>query len=202
MAGDASQEAGVAVLDLPGQWRRCRLQLLAQNSPSHYFALNMLVAAGVQPGEVEFVFAGDAFEAAAVFEARKDVAACVSWAPKIYELEEKPGNSMLVTTATANRLIADVWYARADFARDHGDKIEALVRGIFDAMQELKDEAKQKECAQLMAKVYNIPAEETEGMFLDAYATRIEARADEIVAMAATGFEIGTKSRRRFTDLW
>ena len=45
---------------------------------------------------------------------------------------------MLVTTQTANKLIADVWFARADFAKDHPDKIEALVRGIFDAMEELK----------------------------------------------------------------
>ena len=42
---------------------------------------------------------------------------------------------MLVTTAQANKLIADVWFARADFAQDHPDIIEGLVRGIFDAME-------------------------------------------------------------------
>ena len=31
---------------------------------------------------------------------------------------------MLVTTQEANRLIADVWFARADFARDHGPILE------------------------------------------------------------------------------
>jgi hypothetical protein len=41
---------------------------------------------------------------------------------------------MLVTTATANKLIADVWFARADFAKDNPDIIEGLTRGIFDAM--------------------------------------------------------------------
>ncbi len=52
---------------------------------------------------------------------------------------------MLVTTATANKLIADVWFARADFAKDHPGICEGLVRGIFDAMVDLKtDEAKQK----------------------------------------------------------
>ena len=34
---------------------------------------------------------------------------------------------MLVTTATANKLIADVWFARADFAKDNPDIIEGLV---------------------------------------------------------------------------
>jgi ABC-type taurine transport system substrate-binding protein len=31
---------------------------------------------------------------------------------------------MLVTTTTANKLIADVWFARADFAKDNPDIVE------------------------------------------------------------------------------
>ena len=78
---------------------------------------------------------------------------------------------MLVTTQTANKLIADVWFARADFAKDHGDKIEAIVRGIFDAMEELKKDDKKTTCAKLMADGYNIPASETIKMFGDAHNT-------------------------------
>ncbi len=33
--------------------------VLAQSSPSHYFALNMLVSGGVQPSEVEMIFTRD-----------------------------------------------------------------------------------------------------------------------------------------------
>src|SRR2546425_3054156 len=40
---------------------------LCENSPSHYFLLNMLVAGGVQPSEVKMDFTGDAFQAAAAF---------------------------------------------------------------------------------------------------------------------------------------
>ena len=58
---------------------------------------------------------------------------------------------MLVTTATANKLIADVWFARADFAKDHPGIIEGLVRGIFDAMDELKKDAAKQKVAELMA---------------------------------------------------
>jgi outer membrane protein OmpA-like peptidoglycan-associated protein len=72
---------------------------------------------------------------------------------------------------TANKLIADVWFARADFAKDHPDKIEALVRGIFDAMEELKKDEPKKKCSELMAAGYNIPASDTMNMFADAHNT-------------------------------
>lgn len=145
--------------------------VLAQNSPSHYFALNMLVSGGVQPAEVEFVFTEDAFQAALAFNSQKDIAGAVSWAPDIYNLAEVKTNSMLVTTAQANKLISDVWFARADFARDEPGIIEGLVRGIFDSMVELKEEGKKKELAELMAKGFNIPATDALSMQGDAHNT-------------------------------
>ena len=145
--------------------------VLAQNSPSQFFALNMLVAGGLQPGDVDMVYTDDAFQAAAAFNANKDIAGCVSWAPDIYNLEKVKGNRMLVTTQTANRLIADVWFARADFAKDHPDKVEAIVRGIFDAMEDLKTEGAKAKVAELMADGYNIPATDTIEMLADAHST-------------------------------
>jgi NitT/TauT family transport system substrate-binding protein len=146
--------------------------VLAQNSPSHYFALNMLVAAGVQPRDVNFVFTKTAFQAAAAFNAQKDIAACVSWSPDIYNLIKVKGNKMLVTTSQANKLIADIWFARADFARDYPGIIEGLVRGIFDAMEDMadKDDAKKK-AAQFMAEGYGFPVEQTTDMLTDAHNT-------------------------------
>src|SRR6185312_4768764 len=105
--------------------------VLAQNSPSHFFVLNALINAGVQPSEVQFKFTQDAFQAAAAFNADKNIAGCVSWAPDIYNLEKARGNRMLVTTSTANKLIADVWFARADFAKDNPEVMEGIVRGIL-----------------------------------------------------------------------
>ncbi len=145
--------------------------VLAQNSPSQYFALNMLVSGGLQPSEVNMIYTPDAFQAAAAFNAQKDIAGAVSWAPDIYNLEKVKGNRMLVTTATANKLIADVWFARADFAKDNPGIMENLVRGIFDAMVDLKDEANKKKVAELMAAGYNIPASDTLGMLGDAHST-------------------------------
>ncbi|MBN1344338.1 MAG: OmpA family protein [Phycisphaerae bacterium] len=164
--GIVVRQAIKTVADLRG-----KKLVLAQNSPSQYFALNMLVAGGVQPSEVKMVYTEDAFQAAAAFNAQKDIAGAVSWAPDIYNLEKVKGNRMLVTTATANKLIADVWFARADFAKDHPSILEGLVRGIFDAMVALKDEASKKHCAELMSQGYNIPASETLAMFGDAHST-------------------------------
>ena len=145
--------------------------VLAQNSPSHYFALNMLVAGGVQPSEVQMVFTEDAFQAAAAFNAQKDIAGCVSWAPDIYNLEKARGNRLLVTTAQANKLIADIWFARADFAKDHPGIVEGMVRGIFDAMARMKEDAQRTRAAELMGKGYNIPPAEAASMLGDAHST-------------------------------
>jgi outer membrane protein OmpA-like peptidoglycan-associated protein len=145
--------------------------VLAQNSPSHYFALNMLVAGGVQPSEVTIKSTTDAFAAAAAFNGDKSIAGAVSWSPDIYNLAKVKGNRMLVTTQTANKLIADIWFARADFAKDHPGMIEALVRGIFDAMTDMKDDAKRAHCADLMASAYKIKAEDATKMFDDAHNT-------------------------------
>jgi hypothetical protein len=164
--GIVARESIKTVSDLRG-----KKVILAQNSPSHYFLLNMLVSGGIQPSEVNMVFTEDAFQAAAAFNAQKDAAAAVSWAPDIYNLGSAKGNRMLVTTQTANKLIADVWFARADFAKDNGDKIESIVRGIFDSMEELKKDEQKAHCAKLMADGYNIPASETIKMFGDAHNT-------------------------------
>jgi NitT/TauT family transport system substrate-binding protein len=148
--------------------------VLAQNSPSHYFALNMLVSGNVQPPEVQMIFTEDAFQAAAAFNAdtaKKEISGCVSWAPDIYNLSKIKGNRMLVTTQEANRLIADVWFARADFARDHGPILEGIVRGIFDAMERLKEQPERKKVSELMAAGYNIPAADALSMLGDAHST-------------------------------
>ncbi len=157
---------------------RGRKIVLAQNSPSEYFVLNALVNGGVQPSEVEFVYTQDAFQAAAAFNADKSIAACVSWAPDIYNLSEVPANHLLVSTATANKLIADVWFARADFARDHPDICEGIVRGIFEGMAAMKEEAGRKQAAELMAALYGIPANECLGMLGDAHSTNYAENRD------------------------
>ncbi len=157
---------------------RGKTVVLAQNSPSHFFILNALINAGVQPAEVQFKFTQDAFQAAAAFNADKSLAGCVSWAPDIYNLEKVRGNKLLVTTATANKLIADVWFARADFAKDNPDIVEGLTRGIFDAMQDLKSQDAKQKVAKLMAGGYSIPESDALGMLGDAHSTNYAENRD------------------------
>jgi ABC-type nitrate/sulfonate/bicarbonate transport system substrate-binding protein/outer membrane protein OmpA-like peptidoglycan-associated protein len=150
---------------------RGKTVVLAQNSPSHYFLLNALINGGVQPAEVNFKFTQDAFQAAAAFNADKNLAGVVSWAPDIYNLEKVKGNKIIVTTATANKLIADVWFARADFAKDNPDVMEGIVRGIFDGMQDLKAQDAKQKVSKLMGAAYSIPEGDALGMLGDAHST-------------------------------
>ncbi|MGH9330186.1 MAG: phosphate ABC transporter substrate-binding/OmpA family protein [Vicinamibacterales bacterium] len=171
--GIVVREAIKTMADLRG-----KTVVLAQNSPSHFFVLNALLNAGVQPAEVQFKFTQDAFQAAAAFNADKTLAGCVSWAPDIYNLEKVRGNRLIVTTATANKLIADVWFARADFAKDNPDIMEGLVRGIFDAMQDLKAQDAKQRVAKLMAGGYSIPESDALGMLGDAHSTNYAENRD------------------------
>jgi NitT/TauT family transport system substrate-binding protein len=156
-----------SVKDLKG-----KTVVYAQNSPSQYFVNNLLLNAGIQPSEVSHKYTATAFEAAAAFVADKRIDACVSWAPDIYNIPEKvKGTRVLTTTAEANKLIADVWAARADFAKDHPDVIKGLVAGIFKGMDQLKDDTFREKAYQWMAEGYGMQADEVRAMAQDAHST-------------------------------
>jgi NitT/TauT family transport system substrate-binding protein len=150
---------------------RGKTVVLAQNSPSHYFLLSMLENGGVNPSEVKMKFTKDAFQAAQAYNQNNDIAAVVSWAPDIYTLTDNPksGNKMLVNTLTANKLIADVWFARADFARDNPEIIEGLTRGILDAVEDLKGDANKAKVGEMLDKFYNLPGGTGQKMLGDAH---------------------------------
>jgi ABC-type nitrate/sulfonate/bicarbonate transport system substrate-binding protein len=185
--GIVARESIKSVTDLRG-----KTVVLAQNSPSHYFLLNVLLNGGVQPSEVKMKFTKDAFQAAAAYNQNKDIAAVVSWAPDIYNLT-KPGmgNKMLVSTLTANKLIADVWFARADFGRDNPEIIEGLVRGILDATDELsKSDENKAAVSKLMDDFYSLPPGTGSSMLADAHWTNYAENRDFfMVASNPTNFE-------------
>ena len=156
-----------SVADLKG-----KTIVYAQNSPSQYFINNLLLNAGIQPSAVKHKFTATAFEAAAAFVADKSIDACVSWAPDIYNIPEKvKGTRILTTTAEANKLIADVWAVRADFAKDHPEIVKGLVAGIFEGMDRLKDETQREKAYQWMAEGYGMQADDVRKMANDAHST-------------------------------
>ncbi len=152
--------------------------VLAQNSPSHFYILDVLTSSGVQPREVTFRYTSTAFEAAYAFVANSSIDACVSWAPDIYNIIDpreggKPGGvigaRLLTTTKDASNLIADVWAVRADFMQKHRDIVKGLAIGIFKGM----DIAKQspEKVAALMADGFGLPAADCLAMMGDAHLT-------------------------------
>ena len=140
-----------------------RKVVLAQNSPSHYLIMSLLIDAGIDPAEVDFKWAPDAPGAAKIFVLDSTFDAFVGWSPDIYTVSDQVKDArMVVSTESANHLIADVWAVRNDFYRDHPDIVANLVRGVFDGMEMVrKDPAA---AAQLLSKAYSLPADDCMAM--------------------------------------
>lgn len=133
--------------------------VLAQNSPSHYLIMSLLIDAGIDPGDIDFRWAADAPSAAKIFVQDASFDAFAGWAPDIYNISEKlAGTRLIVTTSTANHLIADVWAVRNDFYRDHPEVVAGLVRGIFEGMDMVRKDP--KKAAQALAMAFKIPEED------------------------------------------
>ncbi len=158
---------------------RGKTVVYAQNSPSQYFLNNLLLNAGIQPSEVKHKYTATAFEAATAFVADSKIDACVSWAPDIYNIPEKVKNTrILTTTSEANKLIADVWAARADFAKDHPEIVSGLVAGIFEGMQAIRDDTQKARAFQWMAEGYGMTVDQVKAMEFDAHATNFAENKD------------------------
>jgi NitT/TauT family transport system substrate-binding protein len=133
--------------------------VLAQNSPSHFFIMSLLVDAGIDPGEIDFRWSADAPSAAKIFVQDSSFDAFVGWAPDIYMVSEKlKGTRLVVTTSTANHLIADVWAVRNDFFRDNPQIVSGLVRGIFEGIDLVRKDP--KKAASALAMAFKIPEED------------------------------------------
>jgi NitT/TauT family transport system substrate-binding protein len=133
--------------------------VLAQNSPSHYLIMSLLIDAGIDPGDVDFKWAGDAPSAAKIFVQDTSYDAFVGWSPDIYNITDKlKGTRLVVTTGSANHLIADVWAVRNDFYHDNPDKVSGLVRGIFDGMDMVRKDPKM--AARALAAAFKLPEED------------------------------------------
>jgi NitT/TauT family transport system substrate-binding protein len=137
--------------------------VLAQNSPSHYLIMSLLIDAGIDPGDIDFKWSADAPSAAKIFVQDPTYDAFVGWSPDIYNVTDKlKGSRLVVTTGTANHLIADVWAVRNDFFHDHPEIVSGLVRGIFEGVDMVrKDPAR---AAQALATAFSLPVEDCKNM--------------------------------------
>ncbi|MGO9201902.1 MAG: phosphate ABC transporter substrate-binding/OmpA family protein [Limisphaerales bacterium] len=129
--------------------------ILAQNSPSHYLIMSLLIDAGIDPGDVEFKWAADAPSAAKIFVSDPSYDAFVGWSPDIYNITDRDKSTRLVvTTGTANHLIADVWAVRNDFFHDNPQIVSGLVQGIFEGMDMVRKDP--KAAAAALAKAFQL----------------------------------------------
>jgi len=143
---------------------------LAQNSPSQYFLTSLLMSAGMKPSDVKTKYTDTAFSAAAAFVGDKSIDACVSWSPDIYRIPDTDKNARILSSTTeANKLIADVYAVRADFARDHPDIVQGLVAGIFEGMELVKKNP--TEPCRIMADAFGMKPEDVMAMRNDAHPT-------------------------------
>ncbi|SPE50450.1 hypothetical protein SBV1_1130003 [Verrucomicrobia bacterium] len=132
--------------------------VLAQNSPSHYLIMSLLIDAGIDPGDIDFKWASDAPSAAKIFVQDPSFDAFVGWSPDIYVVTDKLKARLVVTTGTANHLIADVWAVRNDFFHDHPEIVSGLVQGIFEGMDMVRQDP--KNAARALHTAFSIPEED------------------------------------------
>jgi len=137
--------------------------VLAQNSPSHYLIMSLLVDAGIDPGDVDFKWAADAPSAAKIFITDTSFDAFVGWSPDIYNITDKlKSTRLVVTTGAANHLIADVWAVRNDFYRDHPEIVAGLVQGIFAGVDMVRKDP--GNAARALAMAFKLPEEDCKSM--------------------------------------
>jgi ABC-type nitrate/sulfonate/bicarbonate transport system substrate-binding protein len=137
--------------------------VLAQNSPSHYFIMVMLLQANIDPAEIDFRWTADAPSAAKLFVQDTSFDAFVGWSPDIYTVADSvPGTRIIVNSSSANHVIADVWAVRNDFYKDNPNVVQGLVNGIFKGMELVRKDP--KKAAQYLSAAYNIPVEDCQNM--------------------------------------
>jgi NitT/TauT family transport system substrate-binding protein len=137
--------------------------VLAQNSPSHYFFMSVLLDANIDPATIDFKWAADAPSAAKIFVQDNSFDAFVGWSPDIYTVSDGvPGTRIVLSSASANHALADVWAVRNDFYRDHPDIVKNLVRGIFAGMDMVRRDP--TNAATILSQAFSIPVDDCKSM--------------------------------------
>ncbi len=144
---------------------------LAQNSPSEYYLTSLLLSAGMQSERCQSEVHRDCVRSGGGFcrgqERRCD--ACRGRRTFTRSRSASAGTRILSSTADANKLIADVYAFRADFARDHPEVVEGLIAGIFEGMDMVKE--KPEEPAKWMADAFGMKPADVMGMRGDSHPT-------------------------------
>lgn len=163
---------GILVREFVKQGRDLEGKTILTSSPAPYsfFLLWYLAQLGIDPRAVKVVHVDDGPEALETFRDNPGIAAWVTWTPFLTDAVDEgsegyvKGTRLLITSKDANQLIADVFVARNDFAREKPELVAGLVAGIFEGVDLLaKDPAP---AYRAMAEFYKLPGgvSEAKGM--------------------------------------
>jgi NitT/TauT family transport system substrate-binding protein len=112
-----------------------------RNTPTHYFFLTLLDRSNLKPNEIELAKQGLMYAkktplAGEMFQ-RGEADAVAIWEPHLSQAVEKGGGKLLVSTASATNLIADVLFARDSFLTSHAAEMPAFLRGWLAGVDKL-----------------------------------------------------------------
>ncbi len=112
--------------------------LTSGNTPYNFFLLWLLAQSGMGPSDVKMLYLPDGPAAAKAFKSRPDIDAWVTWSPFSEEVADPKsrnhveGSRILISSRDANQLIADVYFTRLDFAKQHPEMLEAFVESMLE----------------------------------------------------------------------
>ncbi len=133
----------------------------AGHTPSHYFLLWLLAQSDLQPSDVQIVYVDDAIQAKDAYIKDKNIDACVTWSPFIYDITDPKskayvdGSRLLITSKDANQLIADCYLTRLDFAREQTAIVEAFSKSMMQGYDEFM--ANPQPVYQWIAELFKLP---------------------------------------------
>ncbi len=116
-----------------------------RNTPTHYFLINLLKRSNLTAAEIDkiksnLVFATKTPQAGEMFQ-RGEVDAVAIWEPHLSQAAAGGKGRVLVSTATASNLIADVLFARTDFLARREADIPRFVHAWFEGVKAIEKDA-------------------------------------------------------------
>ncbi|HEX7596896.1 MAG TPA: ABC transporter substrate-binding protein, partial [Polyangia bacterium] len=134
-----------------------------RNTPTHYFLLTLFDRSNLKPNEIaiikdSFVFAKKTPLAGELFQ-RGEVDAVAIWEPYLSRAVSDANGRLLVSTATATNLVADVLFARTGFLDANAATMPAFLRAWFAGVRQLRED-KPGSVAKI-AKAFSQTLEET-----------------------------------------
>ena len=137
-----------------------------RTTPTHYFLLSLLKKSNLTQAEIDtvksnLVFATKTPQAGELFR-RGEVDAVAIWEPHLSQAMADGKGRLLVSTATATNLIADVLFAREDYLKAHEAEVNAFVRAWFEGVASLQRDPRAGVAT--IAKAFGQSVEETQGV--------------------------------------